>query len=86
LVIEPERHILDVWAIKLASGCNDAVAHSTNEEELRLFLHGTIIEAMEALHGIPRHSATAERNPLKGSRERYDNLYGGVAVEFEWDT
>jgi SAM-dependent methyltransferase len=85
LVIEPERHILDVWAIKLASGCNDAVAHSTNEEELRLFLHGTIIEAMEALHGIPRHSATAERNPLKGSRERYDNLYGGVAVEFEWD-
>jgi hypothetical protein len=78
-------HALDDWASKLHLKLIEAVGHSTNEEELRLHVHQTILDAMHALHEISYRGATAERSPEKASQKSYDNLYGGVCVEWEWD-
>lgn len=74
---------IEDWSDALADRMSDGAAHLTNEEELRLHAQSTIVEAAQELFELDPLKATAERRPKKGLR--YDNLYGGVVVEYEWN-
>jgi hypothetical protein len=54
--------------------------------ELREDLNPVIIRAASDLYGLSDLGATAERRPGRatGSRLRYDKLYWGMIVEWEW--
>ena len=81
----PSEGSLIDWAQRLADAADTAAANRANEEELRLDLNPVIVQAVEDLFGLEALSSTAERSGHRSVRRRYDNLYGGVVVEWEWD-
>jgi hypothetical protein len=72
------------WADRLAAAADYAVAHRTNEEELRLDLNAVIVNAARSLYGSTESFTSSERSSQADHRSPYDNLYGGVVVEWEW--
>lgn len=80
----PSRSTLTDWARNLADKADFATTHRQNEAELRLELDPTIRLAAGSLHGANALFATAERRSSRRGLQRFDNLYGGVVVEWEW--
>ncbi len=72
---------IDEWARRLSDAFAQAAASMANETELREHVHPVVTGAMAELYGMQFTASSAERGPARGSRLRYDRLYGGVAVE-----
>lgn len=81
---EPDTYALNDWSQQLSDAAALAVKHRSGEEELRLDVHGVIVQAAADLYKLDVLGSTAERPGSKKVRRHYDNLYGGVVVEFEW--
>ena len=74
------------WAAYVSDQMEEAVASSNNEMELREHVHRPILDALEALYGMGASASSGEMNTRRtGPRSPLDRLYGGVAVEWEWD-
>lgn len=73
---------VDEWSRRLYRAFDDASRQMTNEMELREHVHPLVVQAMAELFG--RNTTSAERRAARTSRQKYDRLYGGVAVEWEW--
>lgn len=85
MVDETERD-LDDWSRALHEVLERSVSIRTNETELREDANPVIAAAARALFDIQDWQTTAERRHRRQGQGRpYDNLYGGVVVEWEWD-
>jgi hypothetical protein len=77
---------LSAWSDLIADEFDRAVSLFSNEMELREHVHRFIAEAIEDLYGLGITASSGELNTRKrGTRSPLDRLYGGVAVEWEWD-
>lgn len=76
---------LDEWSRRLAEIFGEASRTFANEMELREHVHPVIVAAILDIYGMAFTTSTGERSPGRGSRLRYDRIYGGLAVEWEWD-
>jgi hypothetical protein len=75
---------LDEWSHHLAQVMEEA-SGLANETELREHVHQKVLAAIEDLYGMSWRTSTAEQQSARGVRRYYDRLYGGVAVEWEFD-
>jgi SAM-dependent methyltransferase len=81
----PQVKDLDQWSRELDAKLRRARLHRINETELREDANPIVVEAARDLFGLSDLGTTAERRPGKNAtRRRYDKLYWGVVVEWEW--
>lgn len=77
---------ISYWADKLSDDFDQATTHFSNEMELREHVHHNIVSALTDLYDLGLTATSGEFNTKKaGTRSPLDRLYGGVAVEWEWD-
>lgn len=77
---------LSDWSEELAAVFDEAARRFSNEMELREHVHSKIVAAVADLYGLGLSATAGEINTKKGGgRSPLDRLYGGVAVEWEWD-
>lgn len=83
----PSTGDINAWAERLSDQFAEAATHLHNEMELREHVHQTILDAVKDLHGLDWTASAGERNTAQpgANRSALDRLYGGVAVEWEWD-
>lgn len=82
---EPSSGIT-AWSEKLSEAMDQAASQMSNEMELREHVHGIVIAAVADLYGLGLAATSGEVNTRRsGPRLPLDRLYGGVAVEWEWD-
>lgn len=79
-------HDIIAWSERLSEAMDEAAKNFANEMELREHVHSIITAAVNDLYGLGLSATSGEFNTKKsGSRSPLDRLYGGVAVEWEWD-
>jgi hypothetical protein len=81
-----QKKDISAWSEEIAEAFKEGADNFSNEMELREHVHRAILDALKDLYGLGVSATAGEINTKKtGPRSPLDRLYGGVAVEWEWD-